>query len=81
MRFGFITCVRLGLSCIEELEALIEQGNAGDLVFLGTLYDDQSVKKSGLIYLDEAGQRIGVPVTKFRHINDADAIAARTRWW
>ncbi len=76
MRFGFITCVRLGLSCIEELEALIEQGNAGDLVFLGTLYDDQSVKKSGRIYLDEAGQRIGVPVTKFRHINDADAIAA-----
>ncbi|QBX55847.1 methionyl-tRNA formyltransferase [Nocardioides seonyuensis] len=76
MRFGFITCVQLGLSCIEELEALGREGTAGDLVYLGTLHDDQSVKKSGRIYLDDVGARTGVPVTKFRHVNDADAVGS-----
>lgn len=71
MRFGFITCVQLGLSCIEELEAI-----GADLAYLGTLHDDQSVKKSGRIYLDGAGARMEVPVTKFRHVNDADAVAS-----
>lgn len=71
MRFGFITCVQLGLSCIEELEAI-----DADLAYLGTLHDNQSTKKSGRIHLDEVGARLDVPVTKFRHVNDDDAVAS-----
>lgn len=71
MRFGFITCVQLGLSCIEELESL-----GAELAFLGTLHDDQSTEKSGRIYLDEVGARLGVEVTKFRHVNDDYAVAS-----
>lgn len=71
MRFGFITCVQLGLSCIEELESI-----GADLAYLGTLHDHQSVKKSGRIYLDDVGERLGIPVTKFRHVNDEDAVAS-----
>lgn len=69
MRFGFITCVTLGLSCIDELTDI-----GAELSYLGTLRDDLSVKKSGRVYLDETARDLGVPVNKFRNVNDPDAL-------
>jgi methionyl-tRNA formyltransferase len=71
MRVGFITCVQLGLSC---MEAIYEAG--GGLVFAGSLLDSQAAAKSGRVYLDQFCNRHGVPLVKFRNVNDADAVAA-----
>lgn len=71
MRIGFVTCVRLGESCLEELAAL-----EADLVYLGTLHDELAVTKSGRIYLDDFASRHGVPLHKFRNMNDQDAVEA-----
>jgi methionyl-tRNA formyltransferase len=71
MRVGFITCVQLGLSC---MEAIYEAG--GRLAFAGTLLDTQAVTKSGRVYLDEFCGARGIPLAKFRNVNDADAVAA-----
>jgi methionyl-tRNA formyltransferase len=71
LRFGFVTCVQLGLSC---METIYQQG--GRLEFAGTLQDDQARAKSGRVYLDEFCTRHSVPLTKFRNVNDADAVAA-----
>jgi len=69
VRFGFIICVRLGESCIEELAAF-----GANLVYLGSLHDEIARKKSGRVYLDGLAQRLDVPLTKFRNINDHDAV-------
>jgi methionyl-tRNA formyltransferase len=71
MRVGFVTCVQLGLSC---MEAIYEAG--GRLAFAGSLLDTQATAKSGRIYLDEFCGRHGIPLVKFRNVNDADAVAA-----
>ena len=71
MRYGFITCVELGRSCIEEI---LDVG--GHLEFMGTLHDDLAVGKSGRTYIDDLAARAGTPLAKFRHINDADARSA-----
>ncbi|EFV93527.1 methionyl-tRNA formyltransferase [Dietzia cinnamea P4] len=71
MRFGFVTCVELGLSCIEEIFSI-----GGHLDLLVTLHDHQAVNKSGRIYLDHVAREYGVPLLKIGHINDADAVAA-----
>lgn len=71
MRFGFVTCVELGLSCIEEIFSI-----GGSLDLLLTLHDHKSVNKSGRIYLDEIALEHGVPLVKVDHINDADALTA-----
>jgi methionyl-tRNA formyltransferase len=71
MRVGFITCVQLGLSC---MEAIYEAG--GRLEFAGTLLDTQAVTKSGRVYLDDFCSAHGIPLAKFRNVNDADAIEA-----
>ncbi|WP_107773494.1 formyltransferase family protein [Nocardioides sediminis] len=70
MRIGFITCVRLGESCLEELASL-----GAELVYLGTLHDDMAPNKSGRIYLDDFAEAHDVPLYKFRNMNDADAVA------
>ena len=69
MRIGFITCVRLGESCLEELINL-----GADLVYLGTLHDDLAKRKSGRIYLDDFAARHELRLQKFRNINDPDAL-------
>jgi methionyl-tRNA formyltransferase len=70
VRIGFITCVRLGKSCLEELASL-----GADLVYLGTLRDDLARNKSGRVYLDDLANEHGIPLHKFRNINDPDAVA------
>lgn len=71
MRIGFITCVRLGENCLEELATL-----GADIVYLGTLHDHAAPNKSGRIYLDDFAEKHGVPLHKFRNMNDEDAVEA-----
>lgn len=71
MRVGFVTCVQLGLSC---MEAIYDAG--GELVFVGSLLDTQAPGKSGRVFLDEFCSRHRIPLAKFRNINDPAAVAA-----
>lgn len=71
MRFGFVTCVQLGLSC---MEAIYEVG--GSLALAVTLEDDQARAKSGRIYLDRFCAEKGIPLVKSRSINDEAVVAA-----
>lgn len=71
MKFGFVTCVQLGLSCLEEI---YECGGAVDL--LVTLTDDKAVRKSGRVYLDDFSREHDVPLVKIRHVNDAETLTA-----
>lgn len=64
MRFGFVTCVQLGLSCMEAIYDV-----DGELAHLFTLEDDMAVDKSGRVYLDDFATQHDVPLTKFRNIN------------
>jgi len=69
MKFGFVTCVQLGLSCIEKIYDI-----GGQLDVLFTLHDHKAKKKSGRIYLDEFSQKNNIPLIKINHINDQDVI-------
>lgn len=71
MRFGFVTCVQLGLSCIEEIYRV---GGRLDLVV--TLKDDLARKKSGRVYVDDVCRTHRIDLVKIRHINDPDSLAA-----
>jgi methionyl-tRNA formyltransferase len=71
MKFGFVTCVQLGLSC---MEAIYEIGGKLDLVM--TLKDEQSVNKSGRVYLDDFCSRHGIELLKARHVNNAEVVEA-----
>ncbi len=62
---GFVTCVRLGLSCIEEIYRL-----GGSLEVIFTLEDSMARGKSGRVYLDEFAENHGIPLIKIRHINE-----------
>lgn len=70
MRIGFVTCVRLGLVCVEEIYRI-----GGRLELLVTLPDDVARAKSGRITLDAVAEEHGVPLLKVRNINDPDALA------
>jgi methionyl-tRNA formyltransferase len=56
------------------MEAIYDAG--GGLVFAGTLLDTQASNKSGRVFLDDFCSRRGIPLAKFRNINDADGVAA-----
>lgn len=71
MRFGFVTCVQLGLSVLEEI---YEMGGRADL--LVTLHDNIGVSKSGRVMLDDFASKKDTPLVKVRSVNDADAIDA-----
>lgn len=71
MRFGFVTCVQLGLSCLESIRAL---GSEPDLLI--TLRDDVAVQKSGRIWLDDFAVAGNNKLVKVGNINDQDATAA-----
>lgn len=71
MKFGFVTCVQLGLACMEEI---YRAGGQLDLVI--TLHDRLSRQKSGRVYVDEFCAQHGVDIVKIRHINDPEAITA-----
>ena len=65
MKFGFVTCVQLGLSCIEKI---LEIGGKLDLLI--TLHDHKAVNKSGRIFLDKVSEEHKIPLLKINHIND-----------
>jgi methionyl-tRNA formyltransferase len=56
------------------MEAIYEAG--GRLAFAGTLLDTQAVNKAGRVYLDNFCTHHGVPLTKFRNVNDCEALDA-----
>ena len=70
-RVGFVTCVRLGLSCIEAIYEV-----DGELQLAVTLRDDLARQKSGRIFLDDFCSRRRVPLCKIRNLNDPDAVSA-----
>lgn len=71
MRFGFVTCVELGLSCMEAIYAC---GGALDLAI--TLEDDMARGKSGRVHIDDFCARHGIDLVKIRNINNEAAIDA-----
>jgi len=71
MRFGFVTCVQLGLTCMEEIYAV-----GGRLDFALSLCDNQAPAKSGRIYLDSFCELRGIPLFKAGNVNDPDAVEA-----
>ena len=69
LKFAFMTCVQLGLSCIEEI---YESGGKLDLII--TIPDDHAPNKSGRIYLDEFSKQHNVPLLKTKQCNDAKVV-------
>ncbi len=65
MKLGFVTCVELGLSC---MEAIYEIG--GRLSLAITLPDDKSINKSGRVFIDEFCYAHKIPLIKSSHVND-----------
>ena len=68
-KFGFVTCVELGLSC---MEAIYEVG--GNLSMAATLEDHKAKTKSGRVYLDNFCTAHSIPLIKLRSINDHSAL-------
>lgn len=66
---AFVTCVQLGLSCIEEIIKL-----GGKLDLLITLEDELAINKSGRIYLDEIAEKNNIPLLKIKNINQEEVI-------
>jgi len=69
MKFAFVTCVQIGLSCMESIYQ-----NGGDLDLIITIPDEKAKKKSGRIYVDEFAKKHNIPVLKTNHINDDQAV-------
>ncbi len=70
-KVAFTTCVKLGLSCIEEIYRI-----GGKLDLLITLKDDRAKNKSGRIYLDGIAESENTPLLKINSINDPEVIEA-----
>ncbi len=71
MKFGFVTCVQLGLACMEAIYAA-----GGELDLALTLTDDKAQSKSGRVFIDDFCAGHHIDLVKIRHINDEDAIKA-----
>ncbi len=69
MKLGFVTCVQLGLSCIEEI---YKSGLSLEIAI--TLNDDKALKKSGRIFLDSISSKKKLKLLKVDNINDQIAI-------
>lgn len=69
IRFGFVTSVRLGLSC---MKAIYDSGNKLSLVV--TLPDNISTKKVGRVFLDDFCSHHYIPLIKSHHINNKEII-------
>ena len=69
MKFGFVTCVQLGLSC---MEALYQSGVKLDLAI--TLPDKTDKKKSGRVYIDSFCKKHKIPILKNSHISNPEVI-------
>lgn len=71
MKFAFVTCVQIGLSC---MEAIYDVNGSLDLII--SIPDEKAKKKSGRIYVDDFAQKNNIPVVKSNHVNDAAVIEA-----
>ena len=71
MRYGFVTCVRLGKACLEDI-----LGSGNSIHILITLEDERAKNKSGRVYLDALAEQHQIPLHKVANINDPDAIQA-----
>lgn len=69
MKFAFVTCVQLGLSCMEKIYRI-----GGKLDLLITLKDEKAQRKSGRIYLDDFATGHQIPLLKINHINDFEVL-------
>lgn len=66
MKFAFVTCVQIGLSC---MEAIYDVNGSLDLII--SIPDEKAKKKSGRIYVDDFAEKHNIPVIKSNHVNDA----------
>lgn len=69
MKLAFVTCVQLGLSC---MEAIYEAG--GELVQAFTLKDVRATNKSGRVYIDKFCEEHEIDLFKLNHVNDQEVI-------
>jgi methionyl-tRNA formyltransferase len=73
MKIGFVTCVQIGLSCLEAVAA-----HGGKFEIVITLPDDTAQAKSGRVVLDEFCGRTRTRLIKVKNIND-DAVVQTLR--
>ena len=71
MKFAFVTCVQIGLSC---MEAIYDVNGTLDLII--SIPDEKAKKKSGRIYVDDFAAKYNIPVLKSNQVNDAAVIEA-----
>lgn len=71
MRSGFVTCVELGLGCMQQIE---EAGGHLDLIV--TLPDDKATSKSGRVWVDDFANEHGSTLVKAGNVNDGTVIRA-----
>jgi len=72
MKIGFVTCVELGLACMQEIYDV-----GGTLELVITLQDDIDRNKSGRVYLDDFCNHNHISnIVKIRNVNDIEAIQA-----
>jgi methionyl-tRNA formyltransferase len=71
MKFAFVSCVQIGLSCMESIYNV-----NGTLDLIISIPDEKSKKKSGRIYVDDFAAKNNIPVVKSNHVNDAAVIEA-----
>ena len=69
MKIGFVTCVQLGLSC---MNALYKAG--GRLEFAMTLPDDKALSKSGRVSIDDFCSLRNIPLLKSSHVNNQEVV-------
>tara|TARA_B100000035_G_scaffold292627_1_gene281420 strand:+ start:633 stop:1487 length:855 start_codon:yes stop_codon:yes gene_type:complete len=69
IKFGFVTSVKLGLSCMEEIYR-----NNGKLEIAISLNDDLQTNNSGRVYIDNFCEEKNIKLLKCQHINDDECI-------
>ncbi len=69
MRLAFVTCVELGLSCIN---AIYNSGEQIETII--TLKDEKGVNKSGRVYLDDFCIKKKIELIKLNNINDESSV-------
>jgi methionyl-tRNA formyltransferase len=78
-RFGFVTCVQLGLVCMEAIYRI-----GGRLELAVTLHDHLGQRKSGRVYIDGFCTRNAIDLIKIGNVNEPtviDAVVAKQIDW
>lgn len=71
MKFAFVTCVQIGLSCMEAIYEV-----DGKLELIISIPDEKAKKKAGRIYVDDFAVKHSIPVVKSNHVNNSVVIEA-----